>query len=218
MKKIILIVISLLLTACSYNNTNENTENRTTNIGTEAGATEITSPYDNEETTSTLPEGMAYQLEDGTYISIDSLISPMNKLNNICQGLSDSLDFSGIYPPDVANKLAEYNNSKDTTAYAEYMFKTYVEMYGEDFSMQNEYISCSPLTDNELDNMAEFYAEYFLTNMTPKYGFIVKSAFKVTYKDEAGNAQEDTATDYYIAYSFNDVIYIDYFYVDTIDL
>ena len=206
----------MLLTACNYNS--QNNSNERTDINTEVGATVATTTSDINETTSNLPEGLAYQFENGTFISIDSLISPMNKLNQICQGISSSVNFSDIYPYDIAIKLAEFNGVTDVSAYADFMYQRYIQMYGEDFSMHNEYISCTPLSDDELLDMSKFYDEYFFTNITAEYGFIVESTFKVTYKDEAGNVKEDSSIDYYIAYSLNGIIYIDYFYVDTLDL
>ncbi len=219
MKKIFCIIVTLFLTACS-NCTQDNTPQTPieTDNSAQAGATEVTTTTDTEETTTVLPEGMAHQFDDGEYISIDSLISPMNKLNNICQGIYSTITFEGIYPQDVISKLVEFNGVKNETEYADFMYQRYIQMYGENFSLLNEYISCNLLSEDELEDMITFYDEYFSTNILPEYAFVVKSNFKVSYTDKKGNVLEDSSSDYYIAYSINGVIYIDYFYVDTLDL
>lgn len=217
MKIIICLIIVILLTACNSNNEFEG--NTTGNVpNTEVGATEITTTGQNQETTPVLPEGMAYRFEDGTFISIDSLMTPMNKLNMICQGISGSLSFSGIYPDDVVKKLAEFNNTNSPVEYAEFMFQSYKQMYGNDFSIKNEYKSCSRVSDEDISDMIDFYREYFFTEINPDYAFIVESTFVVSYKDEEGNANEDSSSDFYIAYYMNNTFYIDYFFVDTLDL
>ncbi len=221
MKKITCILIAMLLTACSYNNELQNNttdSDASTGTDTEVGATEITTTGQNEETTPVLPEGMAYRFEDGTFISIDNLMTPMNKLNMICQGISGNLSFSGIYPDDVVKKLAEFNNTNSIVEYAEFMFQSYKQMYGNGFSIKNEYKSCSRVSDEDISDMIDFYREYFFTEINPDYAFIVESTFVVSYKDEEGNANEDSSSDFYIAYYMNNTFYIDYFFVDTLDL
>ena len=201
------------------NDKNENNATVTsTNANTEVLATEITTTNQIEETTAALPDGMAYQLEDGSYISIDSLISPMNKLNMICQGVSGTVSFSGIYPDDVAIKLAEFNRTKDPAQYADFLHQSYIQIYGSDFSVRNEYVACTPLSKEEIEDMKVFYKDYFFTEISPEYAFIVESTFKVVYKDEEGNETEDSSSDFYIAYCINDIFYVDYFFADTLDL
>ena len=64
----------------------------------------------------------------------------------------------------------------------------------------------------------DFYKEFFFTDIEPEFAFIVESEFCVTYNDEEGNEQRDCSSDYYIAYRIHDIIYLDYFYVDSLDL
>ena len=91
-------------------------------------------------------------------------------------------------------------------------------MYGNDFSIKNEFKSCTLVSDEYINDMTDFYKEYFFTEITPDYAFIVESTFVVSYKDEKGNAKEDSSSDFYIAYYMNNTFYIDYFFVDTLDL
>jgi len=229
MRIVLYTIITILLTlsctfiaGCSAQNNGEN--NNTTgsstdkNSDTEVLATEITTTNPNEETTATLPDGMAYQLEDGSFISIDELITPMNKLNMICQGISETASFSGIYPDDIANKLAKFNKAENPEQYADFLHHSYMQIYGTDFSVKNEYLSCTPLSYEEIEDMKEFYNNYFSTEISPEYAFIVESTFTVTYKDEEGNEAKDSSSDFYIAYCINDIFYIDYFFADTLDL
>lgn len=218
MKKLLFLTIAtcFIVTGCSCSNEPNITDNTTespTNTGdiTEANGTET-------ETSTLLPDGMAYQFEDGSYMEIDQLLAPMDTLNSICEGLSNFDSLSSVYPEGVAAKLAEYNDFESAEVYADFLYTTYVQMYGENFSISNEYKSCSPLDKKSLADLNEFYAEHFYVDILPEYAFIVESQFCVTYTDEAGEEQQDCASDYYIAYYFDGSIYLDYFYVDTLDL
>lgn len=209
----------MLITGCNHSTTDdETTTNTECDNAVNATEYETTSDSGEDETTSALLEGMAYQFEDGAYVSIEELLAPMKNLNNICQGLSDSAAFSTVYPDDVINKLIEYNGFDSPSTYADFLYTTYIQMYGDSFSLRNEYISCSILDDEQLSDLTAFYHEYFFTAIEPDYAFIVESEFCVTYTDEEGNEQGDYSSDYYIAYSLDGNIYLDYFYVDSLDL
>lgn len=210
----------LLLSGCDNTSTPDSTTASIVQTDTEVNATEseTTSADKENETTAALPDDMAYQLEDESFISIDELLAPMNKLNSICQGVSSTLGFTDIYPKEVLDKLIEYNHFTSMTEYADFLYTTYVQMYGDIYSLSNEYISCTPLDDNQLKDMIDFYKEFFFTDIKPEFAFIVESEFCVTYNDEEGNEQRDCSSDYYIAYRIHDVIYLDYFYVDSLDL
>ena len=215
--------IVMISAGCSNSKQPANTTDATApSTGTEVNATELTSTASDDnnenETTSSLPEGMAYQLEDGSFISIESLLAPMNTLNSICAGLSDSPCFTNVYPDGVCEKLIEYNQFDSVADYADFLYTTYVQMYGSEYTLSNEYISCNPLDEEQLDDMIDFYNKFFFTDIEPEYAFIVNSEFCVTYKDDEGNEQQDCSSDYYIAYLYNNTIYLDYFYVDSLDL
>ena len=207
-----------LLTGCSNSAPADDATGNTNDTEVNATEYESTSDTNESESTSELLDGMAYQFEDGAYVTIDELLCPMNTLNNICQGVCDSTAFSKVYPDDVLMKLIEYNAFDSAETYADFLLTTYTQMYGSDFSLSNEYISCSLLTDEQLSDMTAFYEEYFFTEINADYAFIVESKFCVTYTDEDGNEQGDYSSDYYIAYSLNGCIFLDYFYVDSLDL
>lgn len=217
-KKLCLIIITcFIMTFCSCSNEQDISENNTTESSTKNS--EYTETNGNETETSTLlPDGMAYRFEDGTCIEIDKLLAPMNALNSICAGLSSYNNFSSVYPDAVIAKLAEYNYFESPEIYADFLYTTYLQMYGENFSLSNEYISCSVMDDDSIVDMSEFYSEYFFVDIVPEYAFIVESEFCVTYVDEAGDEQQEQTPDYYIAYYFDGSMYLDYFYVDTLDL
>lgn len=223
MKKLLCTVIAFIICICGCscdNSTATDTSIDDSQNNTVVNATEsVTNDGGVEQTTnSLLPEGIAYQFEDGTYITIESLLSPMLALNAICQGTSSSLQFDKIYPTDVLTKLVEYNHFKSSNDYADFLFTAYVQLYGDTFSLTNKFLSCTPLDYDELKDMTEFYNEYFFVDIIPDFAFIVESEFNITYTDEEGNEQNDSSSDYYIAYCLNGVIYLDYFYVDSLDL
>lgn len=209
----LILVSAILVTGCGCSSTPDDKTSTDNTNDTEVNATEYETTSDNTEEEST-----SIMLDDGTCLSIDALLSPMNSLNAICQGDSGSDSFDKVYPEAVISKLIEYNNFESTEIYADFLNTAYVQMYGDSFSIANEYISCLALDEQQLEDMREFYNEYFFTDIEPVYAFIVESEFCVTYTDEEGNELEDCSSDYFIAYCLDDVIYLDYFYVDTLDL
>ncbi len=220
MKKILCAIAAtsfIITTGCSC--FEGQTPSSTTTTEYSSNEDDVTEANGNETETSTLlPEGMAYLFDDGSYMEIEKLLAPMNTLNAICSGLSDYTDLTLVYPEEITIKLAEYNSFESPEVYADFLNTAYVQMYGESFTLSNDYKSCSLLDEDTLANMSEFYKEYFFVDISPEYAFIVESEFCVTYKDEAGDKQLDCISDYYIAYNFNGYIYLDYFFVDTLDL
>ncbi|MBQ2745628.1 MAG: hypothetical protein IJF37_08485 [Lachnospiraceae bacterium] len=221
MKKILFITIAtcFIVTGCSCSNEPDIDDNTIAQSSTSTSdITEANGTETETETSTLLPEGMAYQLEDGSYIEIDQLLAPMNSLNSICQGLSNSDSWLSVYPVGVTEKLAEYNEFESIEEYADFLHTAYVQMYGENYTLSNEYKSCSLLDEEQLSDMSEFYSDHFYVDILPEYAFIVESQFCVTYTDEEGEEQQDCTSDYYIAYYLDGSMYLDYFYVDSIDL
>lgn len=184
---------------------------------TEIASTTSQETESNTEETTSLPEGVAYIMEDGTSILIEELLTPMHIYNTICStGLSDGFD--SVYPQTVIDFILNDSDIETIDDYAEQLYTLGSEIYYENFLMSNEYISCKPLSPEQLEDFKEFYLENMETEILPEYGFIVESEYIITYTDEAGEEQSDSATDYFIAYCFNGKMYLDYFYINTLDL
>ena len=102
--------------------------------------------------------------------------------------------------------------------YASKLNSLYVQIYSNDFAMSNEYVACSILSESQLEDFIQFYADNVGADIVPEYAFIVESEYTITYTDEAGEEQSDCDTDYYIAYFYDGMMYLDYYYIDTLDL
>ena len=186
-----------------------------------ANATEATKPTEEStsvtDETSTLPEGTAYIMEDGKQVYIEDLMTPIITYNNICtSGNADKLP--SVYPDGVIKFLLDSTNFSTQSEYATYLYELYCKVYNEKFSMNNEYISCIPLSATDIENFHELYLNNFNEDITPEYAFIVESSYTINYTDEKGNEKSDTDTDFFIAYFFNNTFYLGYFYIDTLDL
>lgn len=202
---------SLLMTGC------DNTQGEPANATAEETSSKSPATTNPLETTSPLPEGVAYIMEDGTSIFIDDLLSPIQLYNNICTtGNADN--FNSVYPQEVIDYILQAYGAESTDSYALQIYDLYHKTYNDNFSMTNEYKSCQLLTQSQLEDFSSFYFEHIGTELTPDYGFIVESEYSITYIDENGEEQSDSETDYYIAYSLNRIIYLDYYYIDTLDL
>lgn len=195
----------------------DNTPKEPANATAQETATETASTSDSSETTSIFPEGVAYVMEDGTSVFIDDLLLPVLLYNDICTtGKSDN--FYSVYPQPVIDFILLTNATEDIHSYASKLYDLYHEVYGSSFSMKNEFLSCQPLTQSQLEDFSAFYFENIGFELVPDYGFLVESSYIITYTDENGEEQSDSETDYYIAYSLKGQMYLDYYYVDILDL
>ena len=208
------VVLFLLMTGL-YGCTDHSNEpaNATENPNTTQD--ETTSEY-TEETTE-LPEGVAYIMEDGSSVLIDSLLKPVQTYNRICL-TADADSFTSVFPDEVIAFNLEAYDVETIADYASKLNSLYVQIYSNDFAMSNEYVACSILSESQLEDFIQFYADNVGADIVPEYAFIVESEYTITYTDEAGEEQSDCDTDYYIAYFYDGMMYLDYYYIDTLDL
>lgn len=203
-KIFILLLVSTFLWACSSNDkeTISSSSNQLTTV-------EISS------TVNDTP--IAYTFEDGTTITKEELLSPVRLYDTICS-TGNSQYFNKVYPVEVLDFLVKSSNQETSSDYATMLFDLYKQIYGDNFTLTNEFIQCEPLTEKELENFSEFYSQNLNLDITPEYAFIVTSDFTITYTDEDNSSATDNDLDYYICYFFNNNMYLDYLYIDTLDL
>lgn len=187
-----------------------------------ANATEFTSVPEEtstviDEETTFLPEGTAYIMEDDTPIYIDDLMAPVNIYNTICT-TGNPEGFSSVFPGCIINTIPEAAQCDDIAEYTSYLYELYRQAYNDEVSMSNDFVSCQLLNQSELESFSKFYSENFGEEIMPEYAFIVESTYEIIYNDEEGNEQSDSDTDFFIAYLYNGCMYLDYFYIDTMDL
>lgn len=215
--KLLLILLSTALLSCTvfYGCSHSNPDSPA-NATENTSDTEETSSEIIEETTS-LPEGTAYIMDDGTEIYTEDLMAPISMYNIICT-TGNSEGFSSVYPECVINCIIDATECNNISEYASYLYELYCKVYNENFSMSNDFVSCELLSESELGAFSSFYLKNFNEEIIPEYGFIVESTYEIIYEDEEGNEQSDSDTDFFIAYFYNGSMYLDYFYIDTMDL
>ena len=188
-----------------------------------ANATVDTPPYSTEpstsfeQETSSLPEGVACILDDGSYLYISDLMFPVETYNYICS-TGDASDFNLVFPESVLMEMLKTHEIEDYSGYAAYLNELYKSVYNDNYTMKNEFVSCELLDESALEDFSEYYLENFNEQILPEYGCIIESNYSITYTNEEGEEQSDFDTDYFIAYLYNNTVYLDYFFIDTIDL
>lgn len=195
------IILLLSLNACS------NKDDKEINA-TNSPSTEIETETDTN---------IAYTFDDGTILTKDELLAPVRTYDNIC-ATGDASNFLKVYPAEVLDFCLEASGQETLEDYAQMLFKLYTQIYGENFQLTNTFVDCQPLTDHELEKFCQFYQENMNLSMEPNYAFIITSEFNISYFDEDDSPMNDSDLDYYIAYFFNNNMYLDYFYIDTLDL
>ena len=187
------------------NNTEANATNTPTTLATDT----------NQESTSSDP--IAYYFENGTSITKEKLLAPINLYNKICT-TGNSTDFTKVYPQKVLDFFIKSANQESVSDYATMLFNLYTQIYGDNFSMTNNFIGCEPLNNDKLDDFITFYADNLDFSIVPEYAFIITSEFNISYVNENGTPTTDSDTDYFIVYYHNNNMYLDYLYIDTLDL
>lgn len=204
--KLSIIIIASLCVLCSCSKES-----------TETGATNHTSSSTTSDNTTSVDSTIAYTFDNGTTISKDELLFPVKYYDNICS-TGNSEFFNMVYPDEVLDFCVKSAKKETSSDYAIMLYDLYKQIYGEDFTMSNEFLQCEPLSDDELADFSEFYNSNVGVTITPDYGFIVTSNFSITYKDEDGSETTDSDIDFYIAYYYDGQMYLDYLYIDTLDL
>lgn len=187
------------------NNTEANATNTPTTLATDT----------NQESTSSDP--IAYYFENGTSITKEKLLAPINLYNKICT-TGNSTDFTKVYPQKVLDFFIKSANQESVSDYATMLFNLYTQIYGDNFSMTNNFIDCEPLNNDKLDDFITFYADNLDFSIVPEYAFIITSEFNISYVNDAGTPTTDSDTDYFIVYYYDNNMYLDYLYIDTLDL
>lgn len=215
-KYISILLSSILLSFAVFTGCSDDRPDSPANATEYTSDSEETSTADDEETTL-LPEGTAYILDDGTPIYTEDLMAPVNIYNTICTTANPE-GFSSVFPECIINTISEAAECGDIDEYASYLYELYCQVYNDNFSMSNDYVSCELLNKSDIESFSKFYSEHFGEEIIPEYAFIVESTYQITYDDEEGNEQSDSDTDFFIAYFYNGCMYLDYFYIDTLDL
>ena len=179
--------------------------------GKEINATNSTSTEIETDT------NIAYTFDDGTIITKDELLAPIRTYDNICS-TGDASDFLKVYPAEVLDFCLEASGQESYEEYAEMLLYLYTQNYGTNFQLTNTFVDCQPLTEHELEKFCQFYEENMNLSLEPSYAFIITSEFNISFFDEDNSPMNDSDLDYYIAYFFNNNMYLDYFYIDTLDL
>ena len=198
---IILSVLLLSLSACSNNDDHEIN-------ATDSPSTEVETETDTN---------IAYTFDDGTTLTKDELLSPVRTYDNICS-TGDASNFLKVYPAEVLDFCLEASSQETYEDYAQMLYNLYTQIYGENFQLTNTFVDCQPLTDHELEKFCQFYEKNMNLSIEPSYAFIITSEFNISYFDDDDSPMNDSDLDYYIAYFFNNNMYLDYFYIDTLDL
>ncbi len=204
--KLSLIIIASLFSLCSCSKES-----------TETGATNHTSSSTMSDKTTSIDSTIAYTFDDGTTISKDELLAPVKHYDNICS-TGNSEFFNLVYPDEVLDFCVKSAKKETSSDYAAMLYDLYMQIYGEGFTMSNEFLQCEPLSDDELADFSDFYNSNVKVDITPDYGFIVTSNFSITYRDENGSETTDSDIDFYITYYYDGQMYLDYLYIDTLDL
>lgn len=204
--KLSLIIIASLFSLCSCSKES-----------TETGATNHASSSTMSDKTTSIDSAIAYTFDDGTTISKDELLAPVKHYDNICS-TGNSEFFNMVYPDEVLDFCVKSAKKETSSDYAAMLYDLYMQIYGEDFTMCNEFLQCEPLSDDELADFSDFYNRNVKVDITPDYGFIVTSNFSITYRDENGSETTDSDIDFYITYYYDGQMYLDYLYIDTLDL
>lgn len=160
---------------------------------------------------------IVYTFDDGTSITVENLLTPTTLYNNICMtGQSENISF--VYPESVLDFVIKSYSSTDVDSYVEQLYTLYSNIYNKEFTMENSFVSCQLLNDEQINDFIDFYANSIGASVLPEYAFIVESVYTISYKDKDGDEYSDSATDYYIAYFIDGQSYLDYYYIDTLDL
>ena len=178
---------------------------------TEINATNSTSTEIETDT------NIAYTFDDGTIITKDELLAPIRTYDNICS-TGDASEFLNVYPAEVLDFCLEASGQETYEEYAEMLLYLYTQNYGTNFQLTNTFVDCQTLTEHELEKFCQFYEENMNLSFEPSYAFIITSEFNISFFDEDNSPMNDSDLDYYIAYFFNNNMYLDCFYIDTLDL
>lgn len=188
-----------------------------TKDSTETAATNHPSSSTLADTTTSTDSPVAYTFDDGTFISKEQLLSPVKHYDNICS-TGNSETFKMVYPDEVLEFCIKSANKETSSDYAAMLYNLYKQIYGDSFTMSNEFLQCEPLNDDELIDFSEFYSKNVGVSIIPDYAFLVTSNFTITYKDEDDQETTDSDIDFFITYFYDGQMYLDYFYIDTLDL
>ena len=204
-----LISLLVLVSLCTLCSCSKDTEETT--------ATNQASSSTMADNTTSTDTTIAYTFDDGTVISKEQLLAPVKHYDDICS-TGNSESYNNVYPDEVLTFCIKSANKEASSDYATMLYELYTQFYGENFTMNNEFLQCEPLTDEQLIDFSEFYSENVGVDIIPEYAFLVTSNFTITYKDEDSQETTDSDIDFFITYLYDGKMYLDYLYIDTLDL